>query len=292
MQHVKFQLISLFVLFSILYLDPAYNLLYSQDYTFTAKSNLGEYITDYLQRKIIVRSSGASSERNNSLAEKKLWALTEARKNCITQAAIAAGEVFAEGRTLLEAGRIKNHNFELRIQNYVRGIRNISEEYEIMKDGSVFATVTMTLYFDGNKGLNTLLYNEIFDGERKELPQPYEQDSRATQNAVTGIVFDTRDCSVQPSLSPKVYDETGRLIYGPDHVSRKYAFRIGVVGYTKDLRNVADRIGKNPTKIEIIDKIESDPSSVLISRESADRLLNLEKKYGILTQCKVAFWVK
>ncbi|MFC1732115.1 hypothetical protein ACFL6I_17555 [candidate division KSB1 bacterium] len=254
-----------------------------------------QHSADYFGRKIVVRAAGASTSQQTSLAQKRLWALTEARKSCITQAAAALGEIDIEGATLLEAGRLRGQNIEISIQNYLRGIKDITEESNVLHDGSVLATVTMVIYFDGNDGLNRLLYNSLFSGEQKSFPEPGTEiipDRR--QQPITGVVIDTRnaDKALLPSLTPHIYDVTGRLIYGPDHVSRNYAFRIGVAGYTKDLRNVADRIGKNPLRLDIVDVIDNDRSSVLISREAADRLLSLEKESRILSSCSVAFWVR
>ena len=129
-----------------------------------------QHSADYFGRKIVVRAAGASTSQQTSLAQKRLWALTEARKNCITQAAAALGEIDIEGTTLLEAGRLRGQNIEISIQNYLRGIKDITEESNVLPDGSILATVTMVIYFDGNDGLNRLLYNSLFSGEQKPFP--------------------------------------------------------------------------------------------------------------------------
>jgi len=257
--------------------------------------NSGEYEIDYFQRKIVVTALGASGARQKSIAEKRLWALTEARKNCITLAATAVGDVAVEGTTVMQSAVLKEHNISLRIDNYVRGIKDLRETCETQKDGSVLATVTMIIAFDGDGGLGSLLHDMLFDNEQQQFHAPYrETGSPDSRRNITGIVLDTRTSAVpfQPSLTSRIYDVTGRLIYSPGFVSRKYAFRIGVAGYSKDLKNVAGRIGENPLTIGIVGIIENDPSSVLISREDADRLLALEKERGILSACRVAFRVR
>ncbi len=38
--------------------------------------------------------------------------------------------------------------------------------------------------------------------------------------------------------------------------------------------------------------IENDASSLLISREEADRILALEESFGLMSECRVVFWIK
>ena len=52
---------------------------------------------------------------------------------------------------------------------------------------------------------------------------------------------------VKPALSPRILDETGIEVYGSAYVSREWAIKNGVVGYSKDITaalKLVDRIGK------------------------------------------------
>ena len=268
-------------------------LLYSQSvsgqFVQTSKSESGETRLDFFQRSFVVSAHGASNPSNRSLAEKKLWALTEARKNCITQAVIAISEIEVENSTLMEAGRLKSTDISVKIQNYVRGIRSIEENTEILKDGSVIATVSMVFDFDGNEGLNSLLFNAVFPAEELTGISPEATGTAKFKNTVfTGYVFNVRDFDIQPSMTPQIYNESGVPVYGPGKVSREYAAGYGIVGYTKNTNNVKDRIGENPVFIEVIGLKPGDKTSIIISNEDAEKMENSV----LLSECRVAFLVK
>ncbi|MCH7782604.1 hypothetical protein IID62_06005, partial [candidate division KSB1 bacterium] len=267
-------------------------LLYSQSvsgqFVQTSKSESGETRLDFFQRSFVVSAHGASNPSNRSLAEKKLWALTEARKNCITQAVIAISEIEVENSTLMEAGRLKSTDISVKIQNYVRGIRSIEENTEILKDGSVIATVSMVFDFDGNEGLNSLLFNAVFPAEEPTGIPLEGTGTEIFENTVfTGYIFNVRDFDIQPSMTPRIYNESGVPVYGPGKVSGKYAARYGIVGYTKNSNNVKDRIGLNPMFIEVIGLKPGDKTSIVISNEDAVKMENSV----LLSECRVAFLV-
>jgi len=261
----------------------------AQEFVSEIRSPEGVVVTDYFEREIVVQAFGASGEEHRSIAQRRLWALNEAKKNCYTLAAMAACRVNVYGKTILEAGRVKSQNIELHIRNYVRGITDIQEDCETQPDGSVLATVTLTVMFDGNNGLNTLLYNYLFDDVKVGAET---EEGLQRERKYTGVVLDVRDFPVQPSIAPQIYDTDGHLVYGPGAFTREYAMRFGIVGYTKDLRNVADRIGENPLPFDVVALKEGDPSSVVISAEDAEHLLELDEEYGLLSSCRIAFRVK
>lgn len=263
-----------------------------QSYSIVQKSGLAEYKIDYIAQLIVVKAKGASDERQKSIAEKKMWAIVEARKNCITQAAAAIGEVLIEGETILETGEMRGHNIKLSINEYVRGIKGLKEEYETMDDGSILAEVRMSIRFDGNKGLNKFLFDTFFDDDKKPFPKPYNRVS--IKKYPTGIVLDTRnsDIKLYPSLTPRIYDDSGRLIYGPDQVSRITAAKSGISTFTRNYKSQKKRLGNNPLIIEVKGVIEKYPSSVLISRKDADFILQLEQDKKILSNCKVVFLIR
>ncbi|MFC1477736.1 hypothetical protein ACFL6L_04650, partial [candidate division KSB1 bacterium] len=105
---------------------------HAQDFVVSKHDRNIGYTADYFKRTITVTAVGASTARQTSMAEKRLWAVTEARKNCITQAAVAIGEIAVEGKTLLNNGRLEQTVMEVKIQEYIRGIKDLKEEYETL----------------------------------------------------------------------------------------------------------------------------------------------------------------
>lgn len=257
---------------------------FAQEFVQKEANSTGSSTVDFIQRSLVVSGKGASTSNNRSLAEKKLWALTEARKNCITQAVIAISNIEIENTTVLKAAEMSGTLLTMRIQNYLRGIKKFDEHTEIMSDGSVLATVNMLIEFDGNNGLNALLFNTLYPLVESES----KIDIKYNENNITGFVFDVSRFPVRPSMTPRVYLESGELVYGPDIVSREYAIKQGIVGYTKDLKNVADRVGDNPLMINVIKLVQGDNSSIIISNNDAAKL----RQKDVLRACRVAFLVK
>jgi len=274
-------------------LSFTYSPLYSQNFIQTNSTREGESTVDFIQRRIVVTAKGASTAAQKSLAEKKLWALFEARKNCITLVAQAIGNMRIESKTFMETGKLKGMNISLQIQEYVRGIKGLEEHTETLRDGSVLATVSMVIEFDGNDGINKLLFNTLFPPlETKDTVSVKEKSQTHEKADITGFVFNVRALKIQPSMMPGIYSETGELLYGPDRVSRAYAVKHGLVGYTKDIKSVMDRVGDNPVLVEVLHLKPGNNASIVISKKETDRLQSLDRRYGIFAGCRVAFLIK
>lgn len=79
--------------------------------------------------------------------------------------------------------------------------------------------------------------NQEFPGFRGEAKTPY-----------TGLIIDFRGSAVQPSLFPKIWDESGVIIYEASMVTPKYITHHGLVQYTYSLIDAKKqrRVGINP----------------------------------------------
>ncbi|MCP4725789.1 MAG: hypothetical protein GY863_12170 [bacterium] len=264
---------------------------YSQEYIQNYKSDSGDHKLDYIDRIIVVTGTGASGKEQKSLAEKKVWAMTEARKNCITQAALAVSRVKVSSKTLLKNGKLSETSFSLKIRTFVSGIRDISGKYDILDDGSVLATASMIIKFDGNKGINDLIFNQYYTpADEKEHGTAYSKHEYSSKD-ITGVVLDVRELPIQPSIDPCVYDDNGELIYGPGSVSREYLVKYGIAGYTTDLKNVRDRIGDNPVILKVKSLKRGDSASIIIAAPEKERLIELQEKYSLLNNCRVVFLI-
>ena len=64
----------------------------------------------------------------------------------------------------------------------------------------------------------------------------------------TGLVVDARGTQLRPSLSPRIVDDRGRVIYAAGHVDRALAVRSGLAGWERDLRRaiLSQRVGGEP----------------------------------------------
>ena len=265
----------------------------AQSFTASLQRANGESTIDYIARRVTVTGTGASTRKQTSLAEKKLWALTEARKNCITTAAQAVGEISVENKTFLQAGELKGITTSVQIQNYVQGIKQIEEKTEIQKDGSVIARVMMIVEFDGDYGLNKLLFNTFYPPEKTNpRSSPSKETAAVKKNAVSGFVFDVCTLPVEPSMTPRIYSESGDLLYGPENVSYEYAVQYGIVGYTRTIEPVKDRVGSNPVLITVKNLKPNEPAHILLSESEVKRIKQIPNYRDIFTSCRVVFLIR
>ncbi|MBT4097086.1 MAG: hypothetical protein HOE86_05550 [Gemmatimonadetes bacterium] len=110
----------------------------------------------------------------------------------------------------------------------------------------------------------------------------------------TGLIIDARGTSLQPSLSPRIIDETGRVIYSATHVDRQYALSTGVVGYERDLPAavINARIGGENSHPKVVTAIRADGlynSDVVVSRDAGTRVKMADSEGDFLTECRVIF---
>jgi hypothetical protein len=98
---------------------------------------------------------------------------------------------------------------------------------------------------------------------------------------------------VSAVMSPKLYDTTGREVYGTVRVRPDYAIETGIVGYPRSMRQAlqGSRAGSHPLivrAVRVADKFRFNP---VISLEDADRILAANNRDGFLQRTAVIFLV-
>ncbi|MBD3398711.1 MAG: hypothetical protein GF399_00070 [Candidatus Coatesbacteria bacterium] len=100
-----------------------------------------------------------------------------------------------------------------------------------------------------------------------------------------GLIIDAKGSGVMPALSPKIYSESGELVYGPVNCDRDYAVQMGVVGYVRTVEQAKsnDRAGSNPLVISAVKATGAAGCDIVISNSDASMLPYIR---GI-NECKV-----
>jgi hypothetical protein len=108
----------------------------------------------------------------------------------------------------------------------------------------------------------------------------------------SGIVIDARNIYHIPAMVPKVFNEDEKLVYGPRYYTRSRSVNRGPMGYAHSMEdgNVRRRVGNNPLLVEAV--TSNDDINLTISNLDAERIRNAEKKFGLLTNCKVLVLLK
>ena len=93
-------------------------------------------------------------------------------------------------------------------------------------------------------------------------------------------------------MVPKVFNENDKLIYGPRHYTRSRSVNRGPIGYAHNMDdgNVRRRVGGNPIVVEAVSS--NDTVNLTVSNLDAERIRDAEKKFGVLTNCKVLVLLK
>tara|TARA_B110000444_G_C18827524_1_gene591209 strand:+ start:1015 stop:1878 length:864 start_codon:yes stop_codon:yes gene_type:complete len=214
-------------------------------------------------------------EKNITLA--KAEAKAEARKNLIK----IIKEVNFDGRYVKELIEIEPI-IESRLESLVGSAYQQGQiEYFDKDEVSIALAVRMS-------GLAEILIDT--DGyleEDKSLPTYLMTNAAIPKSErISGIVIDVREHDIDPSMSPEVIDMQGNLVYGTIHYSRSKSVNKGPVGYaySMDDKNLGQRVGANPILIEAVGSLDDD---VYITSMDAEKIREAEKKFGILTNCRI-----
>ena len=108
----------------------------------------------------------------------------------------------------------------------------------------------------------------------------------------SGIVIDARNIYHIPAMVPKIFNEDEKLVYGPRYYTRSRSVNRGPIGYAHSMEdgNVRRRVGNNPLLVEAV--TSNDDVNLTISNLDAERIRDAEKKFGLLTNCKVLVLLK
>ncbi|MCP4753201.1 MAG: hypothetical protein GY866_20110 [Proteobacteria bacterium] len=171
-----------------------------------------------------------------------------------------------------------------------------------MNDGSVWMTMKMHL----RDIISILVNNEQFalqssprpaqtKASRKQAPAPEKPKSPddiqyggKPDVIYSGVIIDARGTGISPAMSPKIYDGTGKEIYGSTAVERDFVLRYGVAGYVKDIKSALKnkRVKGNPLIIKA--NINSGKSTDLtISNKDAKLLNQLDASQTFLREARV-----
>lgn len=114
----------------------------------------------------------------------------------------------------------------------------------------------------------------------------------------TGLIVDARGLNLQRGMSPQVYSESGQLVYAGVAVAFNYLQNEGIASYGKDLTpDLLRRIQPNgtvkvsPLVVKALKVIGSTETSVIISDDDAQAILDALNVYDFLAHYSVVFLI-
>ena len=177
----------------------------------------------------------------------------DALRNCL---ATLRGVQLESGRTVGSALE-SDAALSGRVQGLVRGFRTVGKP-RYFSDGGVEMDVEVPL-----------------EGALSEALLPHQPSGAAEPAAApaggpTSLVVDARGQKLTPALAPRVRDDAGREVYGPEKLNDVGRRAGGAAAYAPDLdsarRSMGDRMGERPLLVKAV-RVEG--SDVVISAADA-----------------------
>ena len=248
---------------------------------------------DYANRLIVSRGTASilsktTSQGDLKVVEKNLKlskgeARSQARENLLDLVMI----VNFDGRTVGEL-MVDDPLIESRVETLVGSAYQQGEiEYLERKEVAIALAIKMSglaeILVDASGHMNENLAQSTFLMTRNAVPK---------SERTSGIVIDARNIYHVPAMVPKVFNENDKLIYGPRHYTRSRSVNRGPIGYAHNMDdgNVRRRVGGNPIVVEAVSS--NDTVNLTVSNMDAERIRDAEKKFGVLTNCKVLVLLK
>ena len=253
----------------------------------------GEGFIDYSNRVIVSRGTASITQNEESrngfkMIEKNLKiskgeAKAQARENMMGLIKI----VNFDGRTVGEI-MYDDPLTQRRVETLVGSAYQQGEiEYLERQEVAIALAVKMSglaeILVDAGGHLNENISQSTFLMTRNATPK---------SERVSGLIIDARNIYHIPAMVPKVFNEEDKLVYGPRHYTRSRSINRGPMGYAHNLEdgNVRRRVGENPLIIEAMSS--EDNTNLTISNADSERVRDVEKRFGLLTNCKVLVLLK
>ena len=253
----------------------------------------GEGFIDYSNRVIVSRGTASIAQNEESrngfkMIEKNLKiskgeAKAQARENMMGLIKI----VNFDGRTVGEI-MYDDPLTQRRVETLVGSAYQQGEiEYLERQEVAIALAIKMSglaeILVDAGGHLNENISQSTFLMTRNATPK---------SERVSGVIIDARNIYHIPAMVPKVFNEEDKLVYGPRHYTRSRSINRGPMGYAHNLDdgNVRRRVGENPLIIEAMSS--EDNTNLTISNADSERVRDVEKRFGLLTNCKVLVLLK
>jgi hypothetical protein len=202
------------------------------------------------------------------------------------------GGVRVEAETTVRNFEVASDVVKTRISGLIQGARIVSEQS--MPDGSYQVTMQVNLF--GINSVAAAIQDKIQPVQIVPIPAPspaYKAPA-STMPLYTGVIVDARGLGLERVMSPRVYDESGRIIYGNMYLNSDNVVRYGMVDYTgnPDMVTAAtagnSRAGNNPIIVKAIG-LKDFNANVVISQADADMILAANAQANFFAKTAVVF---
>lgn len=248
---------------------------------------------DYANRLIVSRGTASVIAKTTSQADLKIVeknlklskgeARSQARENLLDLVMLVNFDGRTVGEIMVDDPLVGSRVETLVGSAYQQGEIEYLERQEVAIALAIKMSGLAEILVDAGGHLNENLAQSTFLMTRNAVPK---------SERASGIVIDARNIYHVPAMVPKVFNENDKLVYGPRHYTRSRSVNRGPMGYAHamDDGNVRRRVGTNPIMVEAVNS--NDTVNLTVSNIDAERIRDAEKKFGLLTNCKVLVLLK
>jgi hypothetical protein len=236
---------------------------------------------------------GAPPDRSIGKINARPMALRAAKVDAYRNLLEMTKGVQVDARTTIKDFTVESDVVNTQVEGLIKGAQVLKQEY--MSDGTVEVTMRMPLY--GN--LSQIIVPLAIE-KRKSIPPPVPSAPAPPAPAVTapaspapvaytGLVVDARGIGARPAMSPRIYDEDGKEVYGSANVEREYAVQQGMSGYARDLTAAQSnqRVTANPVTVKALKTGSPGKSDLVISNADAGQIRASAQNASFMKKCRV-----
>ena len=249
---------------------------------------------DWTAGTITVTGEGVAPEDVTHPVQRRLLGFRAAKLVAYRTLLEVVGGVQVDARTTVSMSMVASDSVRARVEGMVRGARVVPGSQR-EEDGLFRLDLRLDLHgplaeavLPDTGGVAPSLPEELPDLDSVIVfvpPKPF-----------TGLVVDARGTSLSPSLSPRIVDDSGRVIYAAAQADHDQVVRDGVVAYERDLQRAATnpRVGGeagHPFLVQAIGVSGLYNADVVVTRDMGTRIRMADMDGDFLERCGVVFVV-
>ena len=244
---------------------------------------------------------GAPPEKTMGKINARPMALRAAKVDAYRNLLEITKGVRIDSATTVKDFMVESDVINTQVNGLVKGAVVVKEQY--MSDGTAEVTLRMPLFGD---------LPRIVIPEKRKIVAPPEPPAPAAPVppvpapaapapvvtapapppaavAYSGLVVDARGIQARPAMSPRIYDEDGKEVYGSANVDREYAVQQGMSGYARDLTAAQSnqRVTANPITVKGLRNAGAGRSDVIISNADAQQIRASGENASFMKKCRV-----
>jgi|GEM_PF-1704001 len=109
----------------------------------------------------------------------------------------------------------------------------------------------------------------------------------------SGVIIDLRGMEVNEAIAPRIFSQTGKLIYGPEYIVHRIGTQRGIVGYAYDMNDAEVKVRAGEAAFYTVALATKGlyKTDVVLSNKDAGRLMQHPVTLENLQKCRVVLLI-